>query len=83
MVFELTWIDWIGVLGSLMIAGAYLAVTREWVDPAKPTFNLLNLAGACFILFGLYFEPVPGAILIEVFWVLIASTALFRFFTKR
>lgn len=83
MFAEFTWIDWVGILGSLMIAGAYLAVTRGWVDPEKPAYNLLNLLGALFILSSLYFEPVPGAILIEVFWILIASSALFRYFTKR
>lgn len=82
-IFGLTWIDWIGIAGSLMIAGAYLAVTRGWVDAEKPPFNILNLAGALFILFSLYFEPVPGAILIEVFWILIAGTALIRFFSSR
>lgn len=83
MFAEFTWIDWVGVLGSVFIAGAYLAVTRQWVDAEKPAFNILNLLGAVFILFSLYFEPVPGAILIEVFWILIALSALFRFFTKR
>ena len=81
--FGLTLIDWIGILGSLMIAGAYLAVSRSWVDAEKPAFNLLNLIGALLILFSLYFEPVPGAILIEVFWILIACTALYTYFSKR
>ena len=80
---HLTWIDWVGILGSLMIAGAYLAVSRAWVDAEKPTFNLMNLIGALLILFSLYFEPVPGAILIEVFWILIACSALYSYFSKR
>ena len=78
-----TWIDIIGIIGSLLIAGAYLAVTRGWVDAEKPVFNIANLLGALFILFSLYFEPVPGAIMIEVFWILIASAALFRYFSNR
>ena len=80
---QLTWIDWVGILGSLMIAGAYLAVSRAWVDAEKPTFNLLNLVGALLILFSFYFEPVPGAIMIEVFWILIALFALYSYFSKR
>ena len=83
MIAEMTYIDWIGVLGSVMIAGAYLAVSRSWVHAEKPTFNLLNLVGALLILFSLYFEPVPGAILIEVFWIMIAGYALFSYFSKR
>ena len=80
---HLTWIDWVGILGSLMIAGAYLAVSRAWVNAEKPTFNLMNLIGALLILFSLYFEPVPGAIMIEVFWILIAFFALYSYFSKR
>ena len=45
--------DILGVLGSLMIAGAYLAVTQGRVAAEKPFYNLVNLAGACLIL--LYF----------------------------
>ncbi|KMW59304.1 hypothetical protein AIOL_004286 [Candidatus Rhodobacter oscarellae] len=79
MDLSFTWIDWVGVLGSLCIASAYLAVTRGWVDPERPAFNLWNLLGALLILFSLYFEPVPGAILIELFWILIAGSALLRY----
>ena len=81
---EMTWIDWVGVLGSVFIAGAYWAVTWNLVNPDRPPFNFLNLFGAILILFSLYFEPVPGAIMIELFWILIASTALIRYYlTKR
>ena len=75
---DLTFIDWLGVLGSLMISGAYLAVSRAWVDATKPAFNILNLIGAALVLLSLYYRPNAGAILIEVMWVLIAAFALFR-----
>ena len=79
----MTVIDWIGVLGSFMIAGAYLAVTRGWVYAEKPGYNLINLAGAVFILLSLYFRPNAGAIMIEVLWVMIAVTALVRWALSR
>ena len=83
MLSELTWIDWLGVLGSLMIAGAYLAVSRNWVAPERPAFNLLNLTGALFILASLWYRPNAGAIMIEVLWVCIAVYALIRWFLFR
>jgi len=83
MLAEMTAIDWLGVLGSILIASAYLAVSRGWVDAERPAFNLLNLAGALLILWSLYFRPNAGAILIEVLWILIAVTALARWALKR
>lgn len=78
MIAAMTAIDWLGVLGSLMIAGGYLAVSRGWVDGARPGFNLLNLAGALLILLSLWFRPNAGAILIELLWIAIALSALWR-----
>ena len=83
MLTDLTLIDWLGVLGSLMIAGAYLAVSRSWVDAERPPFHLLNLAGAVLILWSLYYRPNAGAILIEILWVAIAVFALARHWTVR
>ena len=78
LINDMTLIDWLGVLGSLFIAGAYLAVSRSWVDPERPAFHVLNLIGAGLILWSLWFRPNAGAILIEVLWVLIAFSALIR-----
>ncbi len=83
MLSGLTPIDWLGVLGSLLIAGAYLAVSRAWVDAQRPAFNLLNLAGAVFILISLYYRPNAGAIVMEVLWACIALFALVRYVRRR
>lgn len=80
---DFTIIDWLGVLGSLVIAGAYLAVSRGWVDARRPAFNLLNLIGAALVLTSLYDRPNAGAILIEVLWMLIALYALLSIFLRR
>lgn len=78
MLAELTLVDWLGVLGSLMIAGAYLAVSRGRVDGESPLYNLFNLIGALLILLSLYYRPNAGAIMIELLWVAIAVSALWR-----
>jgi hypothetical protein len=83
MILDLTLIDWLGALGSLMIAGAYLAVSMNWVRPERAAFNLLNLLGAAFILISLYERPNLGAIMIEVLWVCIAVFALARIWIRK
>ena len=75
---EFTFIDWLGVLGSVIIAGAYLAVSRGWADATRPGFNFLNLLGALLVLLSLYYRPNAGAIIIEILWILIAIVALIR-----
>ena len=83
MLTDLTPIDYLGILGSLMIAGAYLAVSRGWVRGEQPSFNLLNLFGSLFILASLYYRPNAGAILIELLWAIIAIVALTRWALSR
>ena len=83
MLASLTPVDWLGILGSFIIAGAYLAVSRAWVDAQKPAFNALNLVGALLVLLSLYFRPNAGAIIIEVLWVAIAVFALARYMFGR
>ncbi|MEX0286771.1 MAG: hypothetical protein AB3N23_19365 [Paracoccaceae bacterium] len=75
---DMTAIDWLGVLGSFVIAGCYLSVSRGWADAQGVAFNLANLFGAGLILLSLYFRPNAGAILIELLWIAIAVTALAR-----
>ena len=36
-------IEWLGIFGSLAIAGAYFSVSNNLVDPEKPTFHVINL----------------------------------------
>ncbi len=80
MITEMTAIDWLGVFGSLVISGAYLAVSYGKVDAERPVFHLMNLSGALMILLSLYFRPNAGAIMIEVLWSAIAIFSLARFF---
>lgn len=80
---EFTLIDGLGVLGSVLIAGAYLAVSQRWVAAERPAYNLLNLVGAGLILWSLWYRPNAGAILIEILWIGIALFALARYVLGR
>lgn len=76
-------LDWVGVFGSLVIAGAYYAVSAGYVDAHRPPFHLMNLTGAGLILLSLYVRPNPGAITIEILWILVAVSGLLRYMFKR
>jgi hypothetical protein len=80
---DFTFLDFIGVIGSLMICGAYLAVSLQRVDPQGFAFHIVNASGSILLLISLYFRPNPGAILIEVLWLAIASFGICRALLKR
>lgn len=83
MLADLTWIDGVGVIGSLLICGAYLSVSNAWMDAERPAYQWLNLLGSGLLLVSLYFRPNPGAILIEVLWAAIAIMSLTRIWRRR
>ena len=83
MLEDFTFADAIGVVGSLTICWAYWAVSRGQLAAAAMPFQFLNLGGACLLLISLYFRPNPGAILIEVLWVVIAVSAILRIRRRR
>lgn len=83
MLADMTLVDWLGVLGSIFIAGAYLAASQGWLDARRPGYNALNLIGAILILWSLFYRPNAGAILIEVLWIGIAIAALVRYAMRK
>ena len=74
--------DWIGIMGSLLIAGAYYGVSNEYFSPKKLLYHLINLIGSFFILISLYFKRNPGAIIIELLWIFIAILSIYKYFFK-
>ena len=75
-----TFLDWVGIIGSLLIAFAYYGVSNNIFSPEKIVFHLINLLGSILILASLYFKPNPGAILIELLWIFIASLGIYKYF---
>ena len=78
-----SFLDWVGIIGSLMIAGAYYGVSNNYFSPEKLTYHLINLIGSLLILLSLYFKPNPGAILIELLWIFIASLGIYNYYFKK
>ncbi len=75
--------DLVGVIGSLTICAAYLAVSLRRLDPEGLCYQGMNAAGSLMLLGSLWFRPNPGAVLIEVLWLAIALFAIARAFLGR
>ena len=80
--FDFDFFDWIGIMGSLLIAGAYYGVSNEYFSPKKLLYHLINLIGSFSILISLYYKPNPGAIIIELLWIFIAISSIYKYFLK-
>ena len=83
MELDLTFFDFIGILGSFLIAGAYFGITNQYLKSDHFNFHFINLIGSSFILISLYFKPNVGAIFIEVLWVFIACFGIFNFLKNK
>lgn len=83
MFADFTFADGLGVIGSLCICSAYLAVSLGRIDAERLPYQLINIAGAVLLLISLYFRPNLGAIVIEVLWITIAVIAIGRIYLRR
>ena len=41
--YSLSFLDCVGIIGSLMIASAYYGVSNNYFSPEKLTYHLINL----------------------------------------
>lgn len=80
---DFTFLDGIGVIGSLLMCSAYLLVSLGRVDPEGFRFHIVNAAGAILLLVSLYFRPNPGAIVIELVWLAVAVMGITRAYLRR
>ncbi len=79
----LEWYDIIGTLGVGAIVAAYFLLQVGRLDLRAPLYSWLNLAGAVMILISLYHEFNFSAAAMEVFWVLISLTGLYRVYSRK
>ncbi len=80
---DFTFLDFVGVVGSLVICAAYLMVSLGRVNPEGFSFHIVNASGSILLLVSLHFRPNPGAILIEVLWLAIAGFGIARAILRR
>ena len=68
----------LGILGSVLLIVAYFLLQSEKVNGRSKLYLYLNLSGALFILFSLYFYPNLPSAIIEMFWVFISIYGLWK-----
>lgn len=79
----LTLYDGVGLVGSVIVVGAYYLATRRILLAHKAPFNLINILGGALVMVSLLHRPNLGAIVIEVMFILIAILAIWRDLHRR
>ena len=64
--------------GSFMIILAYYLISSEKMSNKDARYQWLNLVGAVLILCSLYHYWNIGTFIIEIFWIIIAVSALWK-----
>lgn len=83
MALDLAWYDWIGLLGTLMVLGAFFLLQAGRVNGTNIVYQLLNLFGAAGVLVSLLGTFNPAVFLLELAWVLISGYGIARSFKSR
>jgi hypothetical protein len=72
------WIEIIGWIASVLIVGAYYLNIRGKIQVHSPVYIWANLIGGAFFVANTYWHGAYPSAVVNVIWVLIAITALFK-----
>jgi hypothetical protein len=75
--------DAVGNLGVALVIGSYFMIQIGRLSATGLAYTVLNILGAAFILYSLYFEFNMSAFLVELFWLLISLLGLGRILLER
>ena len=67
-----------GMIGVVLILGAYFCNQQRWLSSEDWRFPLANLMGSCLIMVSLYFDWNLPSVFIEFFWSAISLYGLVR-----
>ena len=73
----------IGIIGVAFILITYLLLQMEKLASTDLNYSLGNLIGAACILFSLVFRWNLSAALIEIFWIIISITGIYKHLQTR
>lgn len=76
-------VDALGVVGVLLILIAYAGAQTGRLEPREAPALLMNLIGACLILWSLAYDFNLSAVLMEGAWALVALYGLARLALRR
>ena len=75
---NLAWYDWVGVLGTLMVLGAYFWLQTGRLSSDSKAYQALNLFGAGSVLVSLFGKFNVSVFLLEGTWVAISAYGIWR-----
>ena len=75
---NLSWFDFAGFAGVVLIVAAYLMLQLNRLPSTAPVYSLLNAVGAFLVMVSLVYEFNLAAFLMEAFWFLISLIGLLR-----
>ena len=83
MALNLEWYDWIGMLGTLMVLGAFFLLQAGRLSGTGIVYQLLNLFGAGGVLLSLLGNFNVSVFLLEATWVAISAYGIARSWKAR
>ena len=83
MALELAWYDWVGLLGTVMILGAFALLQAGKLAGTGIVYQLLNLFGATGVLVSLLGTFNLPVFLLEGAWVAISAYGIVRSFKAK
>lgn len=75
--------DMLGIIGVIIVLLSYYLLNTNRLNPTQISYLLMNLIGACFILFSLFFAWNLSAAVIEVAWIIISLIGIYRYIKSR
>jgi hypothetical protein len=83
MGLDLAWYDWVGLLGTVMILGAFALLQAGRLSGTGLAYQLLNLLGAGGVLVSLLGTFNPSVFLLEAAWMAVSLYGIARSFKGR
>ncbi len=78
MALDMQWYDWIGIVGTLMVLGAFFLLQAGRVAGNGLSYQLLNLLGAAGILVSLIGSFNVAVFLLELAWIFVSGYGIVR-----
>lgn len=73
----------VGMIGTIMVVGAYFLLQIDRIDAKGFAFNCCNLVGAILLLLSLLVHFNLASFVIELFWIAASIVGLVRVYQKR
>jgi len=77
------WADSLGIVGVILVVGTYLLLQLNRINSYSLSYSLFNGLGALLILISLIFKFNVSAFIIELFWVIISTIGVIRYFKRK